>query len=573
MINSIPKIEQNNDNIFGRVTTRTNQSDYWIGGKDPVYGLVDINQVKDKIKIVTPEQARKTHNIKIIGYSIAGATVLMAGAIFFVLKGGPKGLGKSFRKLRDHLDKQIQIGKINSTEGIESTRNKVYIFAVKHLDSMLNRGEFLNNYTTFKDLTFKRFMGIGKWGAALHANITKMFERIGRQAVVNSYHSTGRMVSELGNLSKNAVHGNLKYRVCNKLMINGKEKPVLHWLADVDRLTEEISEIYEKNFGHRAFTTRYYGMKKFVNALKTNFEMKYFLSKDVFKKFIADSKIVADKQNIASSVQRGKRELTYSLADMAKNSDDKIVDILKLIDYKDTDRIKLIRALRTDIRKYSKNNMPNQELKDKILSEMESLIEGINKSLKNKTLDEKSAQGMLSGIESLKEGFINFKPGKVEELLSIYKEILPEADYKLIEKAYKRSLKSLDESIKIETEDFVNKLRDLTMGSAPTDVLTMITGIGTLGYHLMKADNNDQRASISLKYGIPALAFIGSTLYFNAKLFAGSKALFIGTMLSLLFNRAGVLADDMLKSYKKKDKISQAAVVEQKSNENPSKTV
>ena len=35
----------------------------------------------------------------------------------------------------------------------------------------------------------------------------------------------------------------------------------------------------------------------------------------------------------------------------------------------------------------------------------------------------------------------------------------------------------MDKSINLETEEFVNKLRDLKMGSAPTDILTILTGV------------------------------------------------------------------------------------------------
>ena len=110
----------------------------------------------------------------------------------------------------------------------------------------------------------------------------------------------------------------------------------------------------------------------------------------------------------------------------------------------------------------------------------------------------------------------------------------------------------------------MNKLRDLAMGSAPTDILTVLGSLGILGYNLAKSKDNDQRTSIALKYGIPALAGIGGSLYFNAKLFAGSKALICGSLLSFAINRLGTWADNTLKKYKQ---------AKHPNVENPPKTV
>ena len=180
----------------------------------------------------------------------------------------------------------------------------------------------------------------------------------------------------------------------------------------------------------------------------------------------------------------------------------------------------------------------------------------------------------------LKSVVANYTPGKVEEILQIYKGILPADQYAKIEKSYKSSVKSLDKSIRLETEEFVSKLRDLTLGSAPTDILTMLGAVGLLGYQIGKSDTNDERLSITLKYGIPALlGQVGVTLYCNAKLFAGTKSLMMGTLSGLLLNRVGEFADNKVKQYKQK-KLQQAGAnivaTQIKSNDdvkNPTKTV
>ena len=173
-----------------------------------------------------------------------------------------------------------------------------------------------------------------------------------------------------------------------------------------------------------------------------------------------------------------------------------------------------------------------------------------SKGLDESTISEKTGKLLQESMAELKSNFVNYNPGKLEELLSVYKQLLPKSEYSKIEKLYRAWLKSLDKSIKLETEDYFSKLRDLAMGSAPTDVLTILGSLGILGYNLAKSKDNDQRTSIALKYGIPALTGIGASLYFNAKLFAGSKALICSSILSFAVNRLGAWADNNLKQYK-----------------------
>lgn len=150
----------------------------------------------------------------------------------------------------------------------------------------------------------------------------------------------------------------------------------------------------------------------------------------------------------------------------------------------------------------------------------------------------------------MKKSLSEFKQGKVEDILSLYKHLLSPDDYYRVEKSYKNSIKSLDKSINIETEEFISKVRDLTTGGAPTDILTVLGSFATLSYQLGKSDNNDERASISLKYGIPALAGIGVSLYCNAKLFAGTKSMLVASISGLIVNQIGSWADKMLKKHK-----------------------
>lgn len=78
------------------------------------------------------------------------------------------------------------------------------------------------------------------------------------------------------------------------------------------------------------------------------------------------------------------------------------------------------------------------------------------------------------------------KPAKLDEMLEIYQKLSP-AEYAKIEKNTANFIKSLDESINIESEQFFDKVRDLQIGSAPTDALSILGSAAMIGVGLARA--------------------------------------------------------------------------------------
>lgn len=592
MTNSIQTIESGKINSFGSVTFKNKPNEYWmlvhnsqpdtvtISNEDNKEEQI-VNDKEQKLKFITPDEARQTNNTKLIGISIASVTVLTAAAIFFLLKGGTKGLSKNFQKLRDFFDKKVQSSKLDN-KGEVSTMNRMYIYMVKGLDYFLNKFEAVNNFATIKDLAFKELMFnrfTGKFTGPIHDSITRMFEKIGRQSVVNAYKNTMSRMKTTRALAVEASESVMRGNSFEVVEINGIRKTKAQWLAQVNEMNKKLAESYDSHFSEKPLQARYYKFKKSVEGLKSIFSnWKVFWTKDLWRTFIAESAVVKEKKAIQKVVHSNRLELSYSLADMAKDSDELIMKMTEQISYKDVDKISKLRNIRANLKRYAKK--PGDfELKDNILRDINYLSAEIWKAVSEKSMSKEVANDILISLSELKDKFLYFKQGQVEDILDIYRKLLPEDEYTNLAKAYKGTIKSLDKSIRLETEEFVSKLRDLVLGSAPTDILTILGSLGVLGYQLGKSDDKDQRMSISLKYGIPALAGIGISLYCNAKLYAGTKSLVIGTLSSLVVNKIGVWADEMLQRYRENQK-SQANTDSPQGNskaenlpQNPPKTV
>ena len=133
--------------------------------------------------------------------------------------------------------------------------------------------------------------------------------------------------------------------------------------------------------------------------------------------------------------------------------------------------------------------------------------------------------------------------------MTAYKSLLPRKEYLKLKSKVQSAIKSLDKSIDIETNQYFDKARDLRLGSAPTDVLSILITGGAVGYYLNKAENKDEKYSVALKYGIPAIGAVATSLYCTARLVSGGKAMLVGLLSGWIMNKIGEAVDNTRKKY------------------------
>lgn len=550
MINTSGNVSITN-NSFSDFNINPSEYSYW-------YNQKNNTQIKTSLpEILSPEEARKTHNTKTIGISIASATLLAAAGVFYLMRGGPKGFVKNINILRKNLENKLQQSKLDLEDN--SFYNKFLQFSIKVTDWLQSKIDTLNNITTIKDLLFEKFMNnrlTGKITGKIHSYITKVFAKVARRAVKNNYSETLEKIKNSTKLSKKMLQ-NLSSANNNEIInIKGVEKTRKEWLKELSTIESDIFKEYEKNFGQNAQILRYKKYGKTLIDLKEQFKKNgpfWFLSKDTLKGFVADSIVANARKELQQKTWTLRKFFSYSMKDISKEADDTILEMTKLLKVSDVDNIKRLRNLNQNFQKLS--HIKEEAERAKILNNIENQIdEFITDVITSNKIKTETGDKLYNYAQSLSDKLKNYKPGKLENMLSIYKRILSPEEYSKLENAYKGNVVALDKSIHLETEDYLNKLRDLTLGSAPTDVLSVAAGLGTLGYYLMQSDNARERNEIGLKYGLPAITGIASMLYGNAKLLAGTKSLSLGLITMFITNRLGDIANKLLENYYSKQK-------------------
>lgn len=173
-------------------------------------------------------------------------------------------------------------------------------------------------------------------------------------------------------------------------------------------------------------------------------------------------------------------------------------------------------------------------------------------------LVEGAKENLIKDVTS-KRGLID---SDIKKLLKIYSEELPVKDYKSVEKSVDKSLKTFDKAINMETDKLFDKVRDFKIGSAPKDTLAILASFGVVGWGLTKAENNEERISSALRYGIPAIGAVLTTVLCTVGLIAGGPSLIIGLFSGLGINKLGVVIDNMRKRYKENKPIVELPTIE-----------
>ena len=133
--------------------------------------------------------------------------------------------------------------------------------------------------------------------------------------------------------------------------------------------------------------------------------------------------------------------------------------------------------------------------------------------------------------------------GSFNELADIVEPYLSKEENALVKDSVAKISRKLTKANHSETLEYFDKKRDLMLGGAPTDILTALFGLGMSGVAIGTANNKEDKISRALTVGFPAVAGIGTSLIFTAKLFSGVQGLLYGLVASVGLSKIGSIAD------------------------------
>ena len=509
-------------------------------------GTDTVNQGHDKEHLPTK---KNTH----ISSGITLATLLTVCGIFMLSRGFQKNTNKFLNKLKDYLERKQELSSLTSTSG-KST--KMYEYAIHKVNSFIKKSESINNITSLKDILFMRLMYKTKPTKEIHQTISEGFEKLSRKTVVDSYAKTAKDFEKMNEVFSRLDEFILKNSPDEIINFNGKNYTKKQ-LVEIAQDHRDLANIIVNNFiSKESRKNRYIYINEVTKDLYSRFwdlSFKDFWSKDnkfkrkeMWQTFIAAEQIKGDKTILAELVATARNALTYTNTDKTEFIHNYIKNLDGIIPPDDAKGIEIIKKLEW----FAKNSEGLKNNKELFLSELEKLKEHKIVSY-DENMVKTHEEFKNTHIQLIKELLNDNSTGELQDMLSIYYKLAPfELDKSGASLAVKKAVQSFDKSVQYECVEFFDKIRDLRLGSAPTDVLTILFSFITLTLGLGHAKSKEKRQSIMLTSGIPIVGGIAVSTLTATKLVSGGKSLALGFISGLALNQIGKVVDNVLKRNK-----------------------
>lgn len=509
----------------------------------------NFSQPKNGYYINAPfnEEEKKENNHK-LGKTIAISALVVGFGTLAVLSGGlNKGTAKLLNRWKLKLEQKMAKG---------SRFKNFYRFTAGKIDTFLAKTESINNFTTLKDVAFQRLMwgkdGSRSFTRKIHEGVTKFFDRISRKTVNSSYSNT---YDKFAGLTEYFASVNEKV-----LSRRGNDPKYANIIENINRRIATVNTNLDKGFGINARNERLKEIQKASDGLFEFFwdaslsDVRNFKSKNMWQSFIAEDYLIPAKLQLGNKAGLLRQTITHDINDNYKATIKALDNIQKFVNPSDMSTNDILNSLRNNLNKYKKLSgkeeiVQRNELNKEIITNLRKLGDNFTEMSSKYNYNSDAAKAISKYVSEVENIISKSSKGELQEILTLYKGILPRSEYLKLKAKVNSAIKSLDKSIDIETIQYFDKARDLKLGSAPTDVLSILGAVGAVGYYLNKAESKDDKYSVSLRYGIPAIGAIATSLYCTARLVSGGKAMLFGLLSGWVMNKAGVVVDDARKKY------------------------
>lgn len=501
------------------------------------------------------EKTKDEKETKKLGKTIALSALGVGAGILFLMRGLPKNTYKNLekwaQKLEEKLYKQRKNGQVGRLE-------EFYTFTLNKMVSFMEKTKSINNFVSIKDISFEKLMSKTKVTKKIHSKITKVYENIGRRTVNKAYDKAKTKMYNTFQIFEDYDDKILRKTNNGQDVIDGKT--VNEWLDAIEDYKTQIRRTWNSKCGQRARDERFNIIKEDVKNLSdevweaTAGNVDNLKKRELYETFIAEEMLAGKKLKLINDVKQSRFAITRDIDDIYDSTIDVLSNITSFVRGKDNTSRELIKDLRLKLSEWKKLAGPHEKqsrikINDEISALLNKLSKNINDNKRTFNYDTNTVTQMTSNIQNITRIMGEDGKGAMQEIFTIYKKLLPREEYLQLKATSQKNLKYVDDAINKETDSFFDMMRDLKLGSAPTDILSILAAVGAIGVGLSKAENKDQQNTVLLKAGIPALGAIATSLYFSASLVSGGKAMLLGGLSGLAISKGGSMLDDYRKKH------------------------
>ena len=531
----------------------------------PSYNFQDLN-IKNNLPSTYPKENKDINDIdksnnkskkkKLLFGSTVASTILTAGIIGMILAKGMHG--GNFSNWARKLSRDIKSSNsMNSKNYAQKTKFYCKKGAKKAVDTL----ESASNFTPIKDWIFDKICKTNKITKKFCEKTTAFFKKIVDKTLGKKYNKAEIMLKDFSSILKEYKINDLKMldaeTRARKIKIKNVTKTLDEWIALLENQTQNLETTFDKSFSLGARIKRDKFRSSLLKDLPAKIEQRFFKNKGIFKKSSYKKYATADltkeaQDTLSKQIISARKSLTNNIDTISegiKNDINALLDVIKPDDATSMEKIKLLKQKLEIFRKCSGKNEAKirQNISNEINKTLTDLISNVSKN-------EYSSDEMKIITDTVKEitnsvlhANENSK-GALEEIMTILKglnncKIISDKNFKEYSKMSKKITKRLRKATDLEMGQYFLKQAELKVGSAPTDVMSVLFPIGAGAYAISKADSKEERVSTTLTTCIPLVGTFATFVYGTTKMFSGAKNLMFSLISGAILGLIGDSAD------------------------------
>ena len=500
-------------------------------------------------KINQKEERKKT--------MLLGGTALVAGVSALVLsKGFQSATKQGLKVLKNQMEDRLETVSVNNSD----KKVSFYESSIRKINSFIKKTESVNNINSVKDILFMKVMYKTNPTKTAHKSISDFFEKISVNTIKSSYKKTQKQFDNMYNAFDNLDEYILKKNPEEIVEYKGEKYTKKELVEKARNYRESVKLVVGAFISENTQHVRYQYIKDTTSELYSKFwdeSFKDFWTKDnkfkrkeMWQTFIASEQIKGNKTSLAENVAFARNMLSYTDAEKVKFLSGYIANLNSLVPANDAEGIELMKRIEW----FAKDPVVLKDNKEIFLKEIENFEKHSFPNHSNGSLEKSHQKDKDTNIRLIRNIVREDAPGELQDMLDIYYKLAPFELAKYgARKSAQKAVESFDKSVQLEIGEFFDKERDLELGSAPTDVLTMLFSGGMITYGLSKAKSSDEKTSVMLKSGIPIVGAVATSFTTASKLISGSKSIALGLVSGFILNRVGSTVDNYRKGLSRND--------------------
>ncbi len=527
------------------------------------------------------EQDNYSKSKKILFGSTLASTILTVGLLSLLLAKGPHG--SSFKKLSKVSDQLTDKILTNQNSSTKTFRNNTIFYARKGTKKTIEGLQAASNFTAIKDWLANKLLRKNKAGSKFADKSKSYFKKIVDKPLGKQYNAAEIKVKDLSSLLKHFKLEDLSNLSAadkmQKITIKDKTQTLEEWLEQLFLHSENLENVYDKNFSLGARKLRNTKRNSLLSNVSNLIEERFFKSKKSifnlknYKTYVTEDVTQEAQKTLRKDILNAKREVTNNIPAVHENIKTKLTNFSQAIKPSDNETREITQQIKNLLEEFKTCSGANEAQKrSEISTKISSNIKKIENTIKgNNIYSSKEQKNMLdylkSILKSIEDGEYNSK-GELEEIMTILnglnksgfsangKKIITDSEYKEFSKLSSAIRKNLNKAAELEAGEYFLKQAELEVGSAPTDILSILFPLGAGIFAIGTSEDKDERISKTLTTCIPLVGTFAAFVYSTTRMFSGAKSLGFSLASGAILSKLGSYSDKLYKQYKNTGSIS-----------------